>query len=215
MLSVEALRMVPFENSTVEFYRVDLANLDELEDFSKSWEGELWGLVNNAGICMTRDIIDESDGDIWDIVLRTNLTAPYELTKRLLPKISRPGRILNISSQLGLEGRAGYSAYCASKFGLVGLTKCWAKELGQYNITVNAICPGWVDTEMTSIDLEGQAARFGLSVESYKTQVCLPLELRRFNTSDEVADLASYLLSDAAAGITGRDWLMQTLWNQS
>jgi NAD(P)-dependent dehydrogenase (short-subunit alcohol dehydrogenase family) len=174
----------------------------------------LWGIVNNAGICKTFGMLD-SGVDPLDDVLDTNLIGPYFLTKGLVPRLARPGRIVNIASQLGQEGRAGYSAYCASKFGLIGMTKCWAKELSTYGITVNAVCPGWVGTEMSFKDIERMASEEGVSTEQFYSDICRPLELKRFNTPGEVANLVSFLLSDEASGITGRDWLMQTIWNQS
>ncbi len=121
---------------------------------------------------------------------------------------------MNIASQLGKEGRAGYSAYCASKFALIGLTKVWAKELGSRAITVNAICPGWVNTEMSRKDLARIAKEKGISTKTYYKQICEPLELKRFTDPAEVANLAHFLLSGEGKGITGRDILLHTIWNQ-
>lgn len=194
-------------------HAVNLADASAVKKFSESWKKNLWGIVNNAGICKTFGLLDSGD-DPLDQVLGTNLTAPYHLTKGFLPHLTRPGRIVNIASQLGQEGRAGYSAYCASKFGLVGMTKCWAKELGSEGITVNAVCPGWVDTEMSRIDTQRMADAHGVVVDQYYKDICEPLELKRFNSTTEVANLVSFLLSEEASGITGRDWLMQTIWNQ-
>lgn len=89
-----------------------------------------------------------------------------------------------------------------------------AKELGDEGITVNAICPGWVGTEMSFKDIDRMAKKQNLSSEEYYKNVCTPLELKRFNTTNEVANLVNFILSDEASGITGRDWLMQTIWNQ-
>ncbi|PMS36908.1 NAD(P)-dependent dehydrogenase (short-subunit alcohol dehydrogenase family) [Trinickia symbiotica] len=192
---------------------LDLADRDAVAGFNQTWKSDLWAIVNNAGICRTFGILDAGD-DPLDEVLSTNLVGPYLLTKGLLSRLSRPGRIVNIASQLGQEGRTGYSAYCASKFGLIGMTKCWAKELGAEGITVNAVCPGWVGTEMSFKDVDRMAAEQGISSEQFYAGVCEPLELKRFNTPVEVANLVLFLLSDEASGITGRDWLMQTVWNQ-
>ena len=206
---------------TMEFVRsnnfrvlsFDITQNKEITDYDLTNLSNIWGIVNNAGICKTFNLTDTGN-DPLEEVLNTNLIGPYTLTKRLLPYLSRPGRIVNIASQLGQEGRGGYSAYCASKFGLIGMTKCWAKELGSEGITVNAVCPGWVDTEMSRIDMQRMANEQGLAVEQFYTEICEPLELKRFNSTDEVANLVSFLLSDDASGITGRDWLMQTVWNQ-
>ena len=194
-------------------FAFNIQDRNEVGRFVSGWKGELWGIVNNAGICKTFEITGNGSDPI-DEILGINLIGPYLLTKGLLPYLSRPGRIVNIASQLGQEGRAGYSAYCASKFGLIGMTKCWAKELGGEGITVNAVCPGWVGTEMSFKDIDRIAMKQNLSAEEYYKDVCTPLELKRFNTTNEVANLVNFLLSDEASGITGRDWLMQTIWNQ-
>lgn len=132
----------------------------------------------------------------------------------MLAKISAPGRIINISSQLGKSGRAGVGPYCAAKFGIIGLTKCWAKELGQREITVNALCPGWVYTEMTRIEIGQRAKEKGISHDQFLAEICQPLELKRLNTPDEIAGFVESLLSAKASGITGQDFLLQTISNQ-
>ncbi|KVM97154.1 short-chain dehydrogenase [Burkholderia stagnalis] len=212
--SAEELQHADFvKDSGANVFAVDLASGDAIGQFVANWRASLWGIVNNAGICKTFGILDEGD-DPLDEVLSTNLIGPYRLTKGLLPHLSRPGRIVNVASQLGQEGRAGYSAYCASKFGLIGMTKCWAKELGAAGVTVNAICPGWVGTEMSFKDVDRIAAEEGLSADEFYKDVCEPLELKRFTTPTEVANLVAFLISEEGSGVTGRDWLMHTVWNQ-
>jgi 3-oxoacyl-[acyl-carrier protein] reductase len=209
------LRQIDFvKRSGANVIALDLNDRDAINSFTTGWQEALWGIVNNAGICKTFGITD-SGLDPLDEILGTNLIGPYLLTKGLLTRLTRPGRIINIASQLGQEGRADYSAYCASKFGLIGMTKCWAKELGGEGITVNAVCPGWVGTEMSFKDVERMAADQNVSAEQFYKDICSPLELKRFNTTSEVANLVTFLLSEEASGITGRDWLMQTVWNQS
>jgi NAD(P)-dependent dehydrogenase (short-subunit alcohol dehydrogenase family) len=198
----------------VRSYSLNLSSRQSVQEFCDSVDFDLWGLVNNAGICSTKPIADAGDTDVLDETLQVNLIGPYLLTSLLLNRITRPGRIVNIASQLGLEGRAGYGAYCASKFGLIGLTKCWAKELGAQGITVNAVCPGWVSTDMSVKDVERLASESEADPEQYYADICAPLELKRFNTPQEVANLVCFLMSEEASGITGRDWLMQTIWNQ-
>lgn len=195
-------------------YSLDISDSSAIRSFVDTWNQALWGVVNNAGICKVLGIDEPFAEDPFDDVLKTNLYGPYLLTKGLMPHISEPGRIVNIASQLGKEGRAGYSAYCASKFGLIGMTKCWAKELGPKGITVNAVSPGWVDTEMSKLDMARMAKENNMPTTDYYSEICKPLELKRFNTPEEVANLVSFLLSEKSSGISGRDWLMQTIWNQ-
>jgi NAD(P)-dependent dehydrogenase (short-subunit alcohol dehydrogenase family) len=122
--------------------------------------------------------------------------------------------INSLMSRAHPQERAEHSAYRTSKFGLIGMTKCWAKKLGPDGVTVNAVCPGWVGTEMSFKDIDRMAAAQNVSAKQFYKDTCAPLELKRFNTPGEVANLVAFLLSEEASGITGRDWLMQTVWNQ-
>lgn len=193
-------------------YVVDLSDRSQITSFCASWQFPLYGLVNNAGVVDVEFLHEQKD--VWDAVLATNLHGPYFLTKCLLAHFVDGARIINISSQLGREGRAGYSAYCASKFGLIGLTKSWAYELGSRGITVNAVCPGWVRTDMGETDLVRMACEKGVTRDALYAQICSQLELKRFTEPEEVASLVVFLMSAEASGITGRDWLMNVVWNQ-
>lgn len=197
---------------------LNLLSPNDISRTVNSIKGKIFGIINNAGICITESIsqkksIKKSLRD-WEEVINVNLTGPFLLTRLLMPKLLSPGRIVNISSQLGIEGRAGYGSYSASKFGLIGLTKCWAKELGESQITVNAICPGWVKTQQAVNDMKRLARERGISEKKYYNEICYPLELKRFTMPEEIAFLVSFLLSDRGEGITGRDWLLNTIWNQ-
>lgn len=197
---------------------LDLLSLNDISKTVDSVDGKIFGIINNAGICITESIsqrksIKKALRD-WNEVINVNLTGPFMLTRLLIPKLLSPGRIVNISSQLGIEGRAGYGSYSASKFGLIGLTKCWAKELGERQVTVNAICPGWVQTQQAVNDMKRLAKERGIAERKYYNEICHPLELKRFTMPEEIAFLISFLLSDRGKGITGRDWLLNTIWNQ-
>ena len=196
---------------TLEFDLAVLAQGGEPFDVLPS---SLYGIVNNAGVCKTHGIADGGEGDPWLDVMAVNLEAPYRLVRALQDRLVNGGRIINISSQLGIEGRRGYSAYCASKFALNGLTKCWAKELGGRAITVNSVCPGWVETEMSVRDVGRIAKQQGKTYDEYYREICEPLELKRFTRTEEVANVVGFLLSRDGSGVTGRDWLLNTLWNQ-
>ena len=170
---------------------------------------ERWGhvhiLVNNAGVSGMTPMDGEDDG-LWRAIVDTNLTGVYLLTKEVLRIMSDDGggRIINMSSVLGKFGVPGYAAYCASKHGLIGFTRALALELVSRGITVNALCPGWVDTEMSRAGIEQIAAQQGTDPESFKQQALAAVPIRRFLDPEEIARFAVYLASDKASGITGQ-----------
>lgn len=150
-------------------------------------------LVNNAGI--TRDgALALMEQEAWREVIDTNLIGCFNYTKAALPMLmrARGGRIINISSISGVRGLAGQSNYSAAKAGMIGFTKSLAKELGPFNVTVNAIAPGYVETEMLD-HLSG----------AFKTQMEKQVPLRRFGRVEEVAAVVRFLASEAASYITG------------
>jgi 3-oxoacyl-[acyl-carrier protein] reductase len=151
-------------------------------------------LVNNAGI--TRDgLLARMPAGDWLDVIDTNLTGAFYCTRAVLRQMMRRrwGRIINISSVAGLAGNAGQSNYAAAKAGLVGLTRSLAKEVGSRNITVNAVAPGFVETDLTS----------GLRQE-WREQVLSVTPAGRFGAPEEVASMVLFLASEEAAYITGQ-----------
>lgn len=170
---------------------------------------EAWGgvdiLVNNAGISGFSTIDDPEDGK-WYEILDTNLNGLYLLTKEALRHMKNPsgGRVINISSVLGKFGVPGYTAYCATKHAMIGFTRALALEIVARGITVNTVCPGWVDTEMARRGITESAAHLGITPEEFKKQAVDAVPIRRFLQTDEVAALVCYLASDLAQGITGQ-----------
>ena len=168
-----------------------------------------WGgihiLVNNAGISGL-SLISDPDDSKWYDILDTNLNGMYQVTKTVLKHMPdhSGGRVINISSVLGKFGVPGYTAYCTSKHGMIGFTRSLALEVVNRGITVNTICPGWVDTEMASLGINETATLQGITPEQFKAQAVAAVPIKRFLDADEVAEFVCYIASDAASGITGQ-----------
>lgn len=162
-------------------------------------------LVNNAGISGF-SLIDDPNDSKWYKILDTNLNGMYLVTKEVLKHMPdhSSGRVINISSVLGKFGVPGYTAYCTTKHGMIGFTRALALEVVARGITVNTICPGWVDTEMATQGINETAAFQGITPEEFRAQAVAAIPIKRFLEADEVADLACYLASDHAKGITGQ-----------
>ena len=180
-----------------EVFGADLsqpANAGKLVEDVIGAMGGLYGLVNNAGI--TRDTLAvRMKDDDWDAVLDTNLTSAFHAARAALKHMmrARTGRIVNISSVVGLTGNPGQANYVASKAGLIGLTKALAKEYGGRGITVNAIAPGFIESDMTAALPENvQKAYLG------------SIPLGRFGAPRDVANIVAFLLSSEAAYVTGQ-----------
>ena len=150
-------------------------------------------LVNNAGITRDNLLIRMKDDD-WDDIISTNLTPIYKLSKRCLRAMTkaRSGRIITITSVVGVMGNAGQTNYAAAKAGVIGFSKSLAREVGARGITVNAVAPGFIDTDMTSS-----------LADEHKTALLLQVPIKRLGTPEEIAGAVSYLASDDAAYITG------------
>lgn len=150
-------------------------------------------LINNAGVCRDGMVWKLSDED-WETVLSTNLTGTFHLIRSVEPHMRKrkSGRIINIASINGLRGKAGQSNYAAAKAGVIGLTKSVAKELGRDGITVNAIAPGFIETDMTAnVPADVKAAALAETA------------VGRFGAPDDIAAAALFLSSDSARHITG------------
>jgi 3-oxoacyl-[acyl-carrier protein] reductase len=175
---------------------LDLASQDSIKGAAARVArdfGPITVLVNNGGI--TKDNLAlRMKKDDWDLVIATNLTGAFLMSQQVLPGMMRErwGRIVNIASVVGEMGNPGQANYVASKAGLIGLTKTLAHEMGSRNITVNAVAPGFIETDMTH----------GLSQE-LKDKMLANIPLRRIGKAEDVAGAVVFLASDAAAYITG------------
>ncbi|HSS44014.1 MAG TPA: SDR family NAD(P)-dependent oxidoreductase [Thermoanaerobaculia bacterium] len=166
-----------------------------------------WGridiLVNNAGLAGPTPL-EEPDDSRWNAVLATNLTAVFRMTREAAPFLPMGGRVLNLSSVAGRFGIAGWGAYCASKHGVIGLTRALALELAPRQITVNAICPGWVETDMAREQFRRLARNEGGSEDRGREMAAGMAPLARVLEPEEVAGLVAYLSSEEARSVTGQ-----------
>jgi len=190
--------------------KVDMSRREMLQPFVKEVSSHfpvLDILVNNAGIgsAMRARYIADFEDDYWDETIEINLTVPYLLTKAFLPAMIKAGwgRIINISSMAGKTGMPTGAAYCASKHGLIGLTRTAAEEAAATGVTVNAICPGPTNTPMMDERFKASAELFGTTVEHLKATVN---PMKRIIEPEEVADLAVFLAAETGRGITGQSW---------
>lgn len=184
-------------NGRAEAVRCDVSKFDEakeLIDYVVKTYGRLDILVNNAGITRDQLLLKMTEAD-FDSVLDTNLKGTFHCIKHASKQMlkQKSGRIINMSSVSGVMGNMGQANYSASKAGVIGLTKAAARELATRGITVNAIAPGFIDTEMTAV----------LS-DSVKETVTGQIPMKKFGTTQNIADAAAFLASERAAYITGQ-----------
>lgn len=178
------------------FTRVDVSNSGEVENAMKAIVGEagrLDVLINNAGITMDKTLM-KMDAATWQKVIDINLTGVFNCTKAAAPYMVEAGTgvILNASSVVGLYGNFGQTNYVASKAGVIGMTKTWARELGRKGIRVNAVAPGFIATEMVQ-KMPGKV------IDSMKAKT----PLGRMGTPEDIAHAYAFLASDQASFITG------------
>ncbi|HHV63019.1 MAG TPA: SDR family oxidoreductase [Firmicutes bacterium] len=189
--------------------QVDVSNSDEVKKaFAKiddRFGGRIDILVNAAGIQRVAGILEETE-EVWDKLMAVNTKGTFlccqEACKRMIPR--RYGRIINFGSSAGLTGVVFMLSYSASKFGVIGFTQALALEVGKYGITVNAVCPGAVDTEMWRDTREGFAERTGVSAEDQLKQTAESIPLGRVGQVDDIAKVIRFLVSDDASYVTAQ-----------
>ena len=162
-------------------------------------------LVNNAGVG-GGEAVQGSDVARWKHTIDTNLTGMYLVTRQVLPLMRDGGRVINMSSVLGRFGVAKYTAYCASKHGVIGFTRALALELVKRRITVNALSPGWVETDMAAQGMTAGAQASGLSFDEFKERALAAVPIKRMIDPEEVAALVGFLCSAEASAITGQTY---------
>lgn len=175
----------------------DVANFEDCENFVKQVIerfGQIDVLVNNAGI--TKDmLLMRMKKEDFEQVIDTNLVGTFNVTKNVVPYMmkARSGRIINISSVVGISGNAGQTNYSASKAGIIGFTKSLAKEIASRNILVNAVAPGFIETNMTDV-----------LKDDIKQEIAKNIPLKRMGTTQDVANVVKFLASDDSSYITGQ-----------
>jgi NAD(P)-dependent dehydrogenase (short-subunit alcohol dehydrogenase family) len=162
-------------------------------------------LVNNAGHAESHKFVGHPD-ELWHEMLRANLTSVYYVTKAFAPALvdGRWGRIINIASTAARVGGRYVAAYTAAKHGVLGLTRALAVELMPHNITVNAICPGFVDTPMTGESIANIKARTGMSEQQAREALEKTSPQHRLIDPEEIAAMTVYLAGETSKGITGQ-----------
>ena len=162
-------------------------------------------LVNNAGIAKSAPLA-RTDDALWAEILGVNLTGTFLCMRAFLPGMAERGwgRVVNVASIAGKAGMQYTSAYCASKHGVLGLTRAIALECARKGVTVNAVCPGWVDTEMTDASVANISTKTKMSNAEARAFLASQSPQNRLMTADEIAALVVYLCGDAAAGITAQ-----------
>ena len=192
------------------------SEIDALVSATMAAFGRINIVVNNAGILTGNRPAHELDDTIWSTMLDVNLTGVFRMMRAATPHMiagKAGGRIINIASVAGLVGTPGFAHYCAAKHGVVGLTKATAAELAPYGITVNAICPGLVDTRMVEHSTSVIAAQSGVSQEEVYDQYLNVHLIKERITPEQSAAAVLYLASEAARVVTGSCLSIDAGWS--
>ncbi|BEP61465.1 3-hydroxybutyrate dehydrogenase [Variovorax sp. V213] len=200
-----------------EYHGADMSKPDQIEDmmkFAASRFGRVDILVNNAGIQHVAKV-EDFPPERWDAIIAINLTSAFHTTRLAIPAMREAnwGRIVNVASAHGLVASAQKSAYVAAKHGIVGFTKSVALETATTGITSNAICPGWVLTQLVQKQIDDRAAREGISATQAQNELLGEKQPSlQFTTVEQLGGLAVFLCSPAADQVRGVAWQMDGGW---
>lgn len=193
----EVVDAIKAQNGEAEAYQCNIADFqktDEMMNYIIKKYGRIDILVNNAGITKDNLLLKMSEEE-FDMVIDTNLKGAFQCIKHVTKQMikQRSGRIINISSVCGVMGNAGQANYCAAKAGMIGLTKSAARELAVRGITVNAIAPGFIETDMTDA-----------LTENIKEGILAQIPMKKLGSVKDIAEMAAFLASEKAEYITGQ-----------
>jgi 3-hydroxybutyrate dehydrogenase len=200
-----------------EYHGADMSKPDQIEDmmsFAASKFGRVDVLVNNAGIQHVAKV-EDFPAERWDAIIAINLTSAFHTTRLAIPAMREAnwGRVINIASAHGLVASAQKSAYVAAKHGIVGLTKSVALETATTGVTANAICPGWVLTQLVQKQIDDRAAREGITAAQAQNDLLGEKQPSlQFTTVEQLGGLAVFLCSPAADQVRGVAWAMDGGW---
>ena len=205
------------QNQNVDFVKCDVSNVSSVlnayeETLSKYGAATI--LINNAGL-QHMSPVEDFPIEKWNQLIGVILTGSFLCSKAVIPNMKKMkyGRIINISSIHGKVASPYKAAYVAAKHGVIGLSKVMAQELGPFDITVNTICPGFVDTPLLQAQILKQADLNKISPEQVKTEVMLkPQVIKHFTSTQQIAEMVNFLCSESASTVTGEAYNMAGGW---